>query len=252
LADGEVVELVPGDVIAFPHGDAYVMMGTPDRRASPPVSRAAPARHPETIVIGPEPHTASFVCGFLGCDRTPFNPLLASLPRQLHLRGISTALLGSFTDQVVAESKNGRPGSATVLTRMAELMFIEMLRQYLDQLPSGQTGWLAGLRDDIVGKALSLLHARPGHDWTLADLARETATSRTNLARRFTEMIGQPLMQYLNQWRMQVAANLLRDGKAKVATVGEEVGYDSEAAFSRAFKKATGKSPAAWRKTVAT
>jgi AraC-like DNA-binding protein len=126
-------------------------------------------------------------------------------------------------------------------------MFIEVLRRYLEELPEGQTGWLAGLRDEVVGRALTLLHGRPAHAWTLAQLAQEAGSSRSKLARRFAELVGQPPMQYLAQWRMQVAANLLSRSGAKVAAIGREVGYDSEAAFSRAFKKATGVAPGAWR-----
>ena len=126
-------------------------------------------------------------------------------------------------------------------------MFIEVLRRYLDELPAGQTGWLAGLRDEVVGRVLTLLHSKPGEPWTLPKLAREAASSRSSLAKRFALLVGQPPMQYLAQWRMQVAANLLTQGGAKVATIGAEVGYDSEAAFSRAFKKATGLAPGAWR-----
>src|SRR5439155_551670 len=129
----------------------------------------------------------------------------------------------------------------------AEVMFIEVLRRYLDDLPPEQTGWLAGLRDEVVGRVLKLLHDRPSHPWTLAELAREAASSRSNLAKRFALLVGQPPMQYLTQWRMQVAANLLAQSGTKVAAIGEEVGYDSEAAFSRAFKKATGLAPGAWR-----
>ena len=193
------------------------------------------------------PRAASFVCGFLGCDRRPFNPLLEALPRRLHLRGLPKAWLNSFTREVTDESRLGRAGADEVLTRLAELMFIEVLRRYLDDLPPGQTGWLAGLRDDVVGRVLTLLHARPGYPWTLADLAREAASSRSSVALRFAQLVGQPPMQYLAQWRMQVAANLLAQSGAKVATIGAEVGYDSEAAFSRAFKKATGLAPGAWR-----
>jgi transcriptional regulator GlxA family with amidase domain len=160
---------------------------------------------------------------------------------------MSNAWLGGFTRQLIEESRLGRAGADEVLTRLAELMFIEVLRRYLDGLPPGQTGWLAGLRDEVVGRALTLLHGQPGHPWTLAGLAREAASSRSSLAKRFTLLVGQPPMQYLAQWRMQVAANLLAQSGAKVATIGVEVGYDSEAAFSRAFKKATGLAPGAWR-----
>jgi len=243
------VEMGPGDVIVFPHGDGHVMSGARGMRTDPD-RYGAPDRYPNTVILGEGgARTASFVCGFLGCDLRPFNPLLASLPRRIHVRGMSAGLFGGFTRQVTEESRLGRAGADCVLTRLAELMFIEVVRRYLDELPPGQTGWLAGLRDETVGRALALLHARPGHDWTLADLAGEVASSRSKLSERFTLLVGQPPMQYLAQWRMQIAAKLLSESSAKVAAVGSEVGYDSEAAFSRAFKKVTGLAPGAWRKT---
>lgn len=246
----EQVELLPGDVIVFPHGDPHVMSSGRGVRIGPDVHSSAPARYPHTVLLGDQgPRVTSFLCGFLGCDRRPFNPLLAALPRRLHMRGMSSAWFGAFTRQLTEESRVGRPGADTVLTRLAELMFIEVLRRYLEELPPGQTGWLAGLRDEVVGRVLTLLHGRPGHDWTLPELAREAASSRSVVAKRFGELVGQPPMQYLTQWRMQVAATLLAQSGAKVAAVGEQVGYESEAAFSRAFKKATGLAPGAWRET---
>jgi AraC-like DNA-binding protein len=134
-----------------------------------------------------------------------------------------------------------------MLTRLAELMFVEVLRRYLEDVTEERGGWLAGLRDPLVGRALALMHARPGHRWTLAELALASSSSRTILAERFAALVGVPPMQYLTQWRMQLAAARLRASDAKVATVAEEVGYDSEAAFSRAFKKATGVAPGRWR-----
>jgi AraC-like DNA-binding protein len=247
LIGEEPVEMLPGDVIVFPQGDPNVMSSGRDLRA-PGVTTSFPDRYPHTVVLGDGgPPAATFVCGFLGCDRRPFNPLLTSLPRLLHMRGMSKAWLDGFAGQVTQESQLGRPGADSVLTRLAELMFIELLRRYLEELPAGQTGWLAGLRDETVGRVLALLHARPGHDWTLEELAREVSSSRTSVAKRFTDLVGQPPMQYLTQWRMQVAANLLSQSGAKIAAIGREVGYDSEAAFSRAFKKATGMAPGAWR-----
>lgn len=244
----ELVELAAGDVIVFPHGDAHVMSSGRDVRIGEDVQRTPQPQFPFTVFLGDQAQPgASLVCGFLGCDRRPFNPLLAALPHRMHMRGISSGWLGSFTRQVTEESRLGRAGAASVLTRLAELMFIEVLRRYLEDLPPEQNGWLAGLRDEVVGRVLTLLHARPGHPWTLAELAREAAASRTNLAKRFAELVGQPPMQYLTQWRMQVAANLLAQSGTKVAAIGAEVGYDSEAAFSRAFKKATGLAPGAWR-----
>jgi AraC-like DNA-binding protein len=247
LIGEEPVELLPGDVIVFPHGDGHIMSSGRGLRGQG-IKTSSPDRYPHTVVLGDGgPSAASFVCGFLGCDRRPFNPLLAALPRLLHMRGMSNAWLDGFARQVTAESQLGRPGADSVLTRLAELMFIELLRRYLEDLPKGQTGWLAGLRDEVVGRVLALVHARPCHPWTLDELAREAASSRSSLAKRFAELVGQPPMQYLAQWRMQVAANLLAQSGTKIAAIAGEVGYDSEAAFSRAFKKATGLAPGAWR-----
>ena len=247
LAGEPPVALEPGDVIVFPHGDPHVMSGDPGLRAeSVP---ATPGRYPETVTLGGGgPVSASFVCGFLGCDRRPFNPLLSTLPRQLHLPGLSSGWLRSFARQVVDESRARRVGADSVLTRLAELMFVEVLRHYIETLPPGQRGWLAGLRDNVVGRGLGLLHGAPAHPWTIDELADSVAISRSAFADRFTAFIGQPPMQYLAQWRMQLAAERLATGSAKVAAIAEEVGYDSEAAFSRAFKRLMGIPPAAWRR----
>jgi AraC-like DNA-binding protein len=247
LIGEEPVELLPGDVLVFPHGDANVMSSGLSIR-SPGVQTSFADRYPHTVMLGNGgPSGASFVCGFLGCDSRPFNPLLAALPRLLHMRGMSSAWLDSFARRLTQEAQLGRPGADGVLTRLAELMFLELLRRYLEELPEGQTGWLAGLRDEVVGKVLALLHGQPSHPWTLDELAREAASSRSSVAKRFSELVGQPPMQYLAQWRMQVAANLMVQSSAKISTIASEVGYDSEAAFSRAFKKATGLAPGAWR-----
>jgi AraC-like DNA-binding protein len=207
-------------------------------------------RYPNTVLLGPEgsPRTTSFVCGFLGCDSRPFNPLLASLPRRLLIPGAAEGWLSQFPKQVVTESRNGRVGSETMLTRMAELMFIEVVRRHVEEMPTQHSGWLAGLRDAVVGPALTCLHERPTHPWTLQELAREIASSRTVLVERFSNLVGVPPMLYLTRWRLQLAAEQLARGSAKVAAVGAQVGYESEAAFSRAFKRETGLSPAAWRR----
>jgi len=243
----EPVELAAGDVIMFPQGDAHVMASTSEKPSGKAVKRDATPSYPFTVQLGKGRRAVSLVCGFLGCDRRPFNPLLAALPRQLRFRGMSSGWLGAFVRHVNDESLRGRPGADSVLTRLSELMFIEALRRYLDDLPAGQTGWLAGLRDEVVGQALTHLHGRPAHHWTLDELARESSTSRTILAKRFTALVGQAPMQYLTQWRMQLAADLLAKGSAKVSAIGDQVGYDSEAAFSRAFKKLVGTPPAVWR-----
>jgi AraC-like DNA-binding protein len=239
----------PGDVIVFPHGDPHLMSSDAGCRADPGVLDASPQRFPGTVYLGPEAgRDTSLVCGFLGCDVHPYNPLLASLPRRMHVPGIAGGWLSQFPRQVVAESRHGRAGSETMLTRMAELMFIEVVRRHVEQLPPQQCGWLAGLRDPVVGPALSQLHERPAHPWTLPDLAHAVASSRTVLAERFARLVGVPPMTYLTQWRLQLAAEKLASGSAKVAAIADQVGYESEPAFSRAFKRATGHSPAAWRR----
>ncbi len=156
--------------------------------------------------------------------------------------------LGSFVRAAVDEADNKRPGGEGVLARLSELMFIEVVRRYVESLPAEQTGWLAGLRDRHVGRALNLLHGNPSRAWTLDQLVKEVGLSRSSLVERFSHFVGQPPMQYLAEWRMQIAAGLLAQGSDNVARVAAAVGYESEAAFSRAFKKLVGMPPAAWRK----
>jgi AraC-like DNA-binding protein len=248
--DGESQVLMkPGDVVVFPQGDAHLMSSARGHRSRDGRVGTSPERFPDTVYLGPEvTRDTSFVCGFLGCDARPFNPLIAALPRRLHFSDAAGGWLSQFPGQVVAESRAGRVGSETMLTRMAELMFVEVVRRYVEELPLQNTGWLAGLRDGVVGAALSALHERPAHPWTLASLARATASSRTVLVERFSHLVGVPPMLYLARWRLQLAAEQLTRGSAKVAAIGAQVGYESEAAFSRAFKRETGLSPAAWRR----
>jgi AraC-like DNA-binding protein len=261
LPGGAPVRLEAGDVLVFPRGDPYVMSSGPGQRGGPDTAEVlafmegmAAGRLPFTVAEGGGgPDRLGLVCGFLGCDMHPFNPLLAALPRLLHLRRAFGAddPIGRLIEFAVAESQERRAGGECVRLRLSELMFVEVVRRYLARLPAEQNGWLAGLRDRIVGRALAHLHERPGADWTLDKLARDVGLSRSALAERFTHFVGDPPMQYLTRWRMQVAARLLADGGSKVSTVALQVGYDSEAAFSRAFKKAAGVPPAAWRRRYA-
>jgi len=251
------VRLEAGDVVVFPHGDPHVMSSAPGMRAAADVEsyfgRSADAR-PFSLQLdssgarGGDAET-TLVCGFLGCDLRPFNPLIATLPRLLHLpAGAGQDWIPRFLQQAVEESKDKRPGADAMLERMSEMMFIDAVRRYVDALPGESRGWLAGLRDRYVGRALALMHESPATDWTVDELGRRVGLSRSALHERFNGMIGQPPMQYLANWRMQVGASLLRNTSATVASVAQDVGYDSEAAFAKAFKRATGKPPAAWRR----
>jgi AraC-like DNA-binding protein len=200
---------------------------------------------------GPGPDRARVVCCFLGCDERPYNPLLTALPAVIHLSAAraegAIGWLATLLAAAAAESRSPRPGGENVLARLSELMFVETIRHYLERLPIAQTGWLAGLRDPVVGRALAALHGEPREPWTVERLARLAGVSRSIMAERFTGMVGQPPMQYLALWRMQLAAGLLLDG-GRVAEVADAVGYESEAAFSRAFKKLVGQAPATWRR----
>jgi AraC-like DNA-binding protein len=253
------VRLQTNDILVLPHGDAYAMASTPGLRSGAPTDavlaffrQMAMESAPSVVTEGGGgAERVDLVCGFLGCDARPFNPVLASLPPLVRLRRRSAGhdRIASLLDFALAESRQRRSGAKCVLLRLSEVLFVEVVRQYLETIPTGGTGWLAGLRDPLVGHALARLHERPTDSWTLERLARQVGTSRSALADRFTQLVGLPPMRYLTHWRMQLAARLLADGAAKVSAVALQVGYDSEAAFSRAFKRITGDSPAAWRRS---
>jgi AraC-like DNA-binding protein len=258
LPDTPPTRFAAGDIIVFPHGDPYRMVSRPggpaefDQGASLEFLREMAAGRLPFVVEegGGGPERARFVCGFLGCDVRPFNPLLETLPRLLHLKGPvgdRSDLLDRLIELTLLEAQTSRAGGECIRLRLSELIFVEVARRHLATLGAGQTGWLSGLRDPAVGHALSLLHQRPAYAWTLKELARQTGVSRSVLADRFMQLVGHPPMHYLTRWRMQLAARLLADGASKVAAVSQEVGYASEAAFSRTFKRIAGSSPAAWR-----
>ncbi|MBU6259681.1 MAG: AraC family transcriptional regulator [Burkholderiales bacterium] len=260
----EPVLLAAGDIVMFPRGDAHAISSAPGLHANEDHSdwRVTTRDDPKPIDVayhrgvlrpgapGPAEEASSVVvCGFVACDMKPFNPLIAALPHQLHLRGDD---LGPWTvqllDQAVAESRAHRAGSAAVLERASEFVFVDAARRYLDRLPPDAAGWLAALRDRHVGRAIALMHERPAHDWSVDELGRAVGLSRSALHERFTLRVGLAPMQYLAHWRMQLGAGLLRLGRIKVAAVAQEVGYESEAAFARAFKRLMGQPPAAWRR----
>ncbi len=252
VAGEDPILLSAGDVFVFPRGDANAMSSAPGLRGRPEMSlyrAASDCRRPFSISIGTgRPDAARIVCGFLGCDARPFNPLLTALPRVIRISDRDARTLGPFVQFALAESEQPRIGGECVLSRLSELMFVDVVRRYLETLPADRTDWLAGLRDQFVGRALSALHGSPARGWTLESLARDVGLSRSALAERFTQFVGQPPMQYLANWRMQLAANDLLSSTDSVAVIADRVGYESEAAFSRAFKRTVGKAPSEWRK----
>ncbi|HVN44543.1 MAG TPA: AraC family transcriptional regulator [Steroidobacteraceae bacterium] len=259
------VRLQAGDLVLFPQGDRHVISSAPGLAAGEQrpelllkqgAQRPLPISFHEGLVevgsMAIESADAVVVCGFLGCDLQPFNPLIAALPRILHLTASRAGgWLPHAIDQAVLESNERRPGGDAVLERLSEMMFIDAARRYLESLPEESVGWLAGLRDRHVGKALALLHERPQRQWSVDELAREVGLSRSALHERFVRYLGQAPVQYLASWRIQLGAKLLRESSRIVADIALEVGYESEAAFARAFKRLAGMPPAAWRRAQA-
>jgi AraC-like DNA-binding protein len=253
LIDEPAVKLEAGDIIVFPQGDRHVISSAPGMRGQPELETfraVSRSRVPLPISIrGASAKHEQVVCGYLGCDARPFNPLLATLPRVMHLRAEAEGdVLHRLVELAVAESAEPRAGGDCVLSRLSELLFVEVVRRYVAQLPPEGVGWFAGLRDENIGRALQRLHERPAHPWSLEELAKECGLSRSVLAERFAQLVGIPPIQYLAQWRIQLAASLLRSGKASLAEIADRVGYGSEAALSRAFKRQVGVAPALYRR----
>jgi AraC-like DNA-binding protein len=255
IVGAEPIAVSAGEVVVFTKGDPHVMSSSPGMRTEPVAATTfdtiAASPLPFSVTYGEQgPLGAKLVCGFLACDAQPFNPLLDNLPPVIKIgeaAGSNSDWLGQFISLATSETNAKRAGSESVLAKLSELMFIEVLRRYLEAMPPGQAGWLAGLRDPFVGKALSLLHGAPARDWTIEELAKEVGLSRSVLAERFGDLVGMGPMHYLTKWRMQIAAGLLSKGGANIASIAAETGYGSEAAFSRAFKKVVGLPPSAWR-----
>jgi AraC-like DNA-binding protein len=255
LADGgDVIDAVAGDLVLFPQEGKH-LMGT-DLHLAPMEASASIMPDPGTdaelfhIRYGGGGEMTRFTCGYLACSRSVFRPLFEALPRMLCIpMGDTSAMLRMLLAAGVRESSAGQPGGASMLTKLAELLFVEAMRRYAEQLPPQGKGWLAGVRDVHVGRALALLHAEPAKPWTVDTLAREAALSRSALAERFTHLVGESPIQYLTRWRLALAAQALRSGSDAITRIAESSGYESEAAFNRAFKREFGVPPAAWRRT---
>jgi AraC-like DNA-binding protein len=250
------MRLSAGDVVVFPQGDAHRMASEP---GMPPATGSRPlaeilTRRPRQLSYGGGGAPTALVCGYLACDARLAKLLLAGLPpvMRVNVRGSNAGTwLESSVHYALREARSPRPGGSGVLAKLSEVLFIEVLRLYIDQHAPGRIGWLAGVGDRVVGAALSALHTRPAHAWTLEDLAKEAGASRSVLAERFQQMVGSSPMQYLTQWRMMLAANLLSRSNAPLARIAEDVGYQTDTAFIRAFRREYGAPPAAWRRSRA-
>ena len=256
LGDGSApaVRLNAGDVIILPGGVQHSLCSAPGMRAEPDISvYYRPMDRPLPFVMqtggGDSGERVRFVCGYLGCDARPFNPLLDALPDFIHARGQADGVgrVRQLIQMALDESQIRRDGSEIMLARLSELLFVEVLRAYVETLADDSRGWLSGLRDRHVGAALRLIHGRPAEAWTLEGLGREVGLSRSVLAERFTHYVHMPPMHYLSRWRLQLAARLLERPGVSISEVSQKVGYESEAAFNRAFKKLMGTPPGVWR-----
>lgn len=215
--------LTAGDIVVIPHGDAHVLSTEPGMRGTEELERyRSPDEQllPVTILVGPKStQTVGFVCGFLGCDTRPYNPLLQCLPRAFKVSDGVGGALDAYVQIALTESKHPGIGSQSVLRRLSELMFVDVLRRYFESIPPQRRDWLAGLRDPHIGRALAAIHDDPARDWTLEALAGRAVMSRSAFAGHFLQFVGTPPMQYLNNWRMQIASRMLRDTSDSVAVI---------------------------------
>jgi AraC-like DNA-binding protein len=242
-----------GEVIAVPHGDPHVL-GSGLQHAAVDVEHVVRPQVPAVnrVRYGGDGDRTLLACSWLAYEGDAPNPIMSNLPR-LFTVALRSRPAGPWIEQsvnfVLDDAAARAPGSQMLVAKVAELLFAEVVRAYIESMPANNPGWLAGLRDPHVGRCLALMHGEPARAWTVEALAQETHISRSVLADRFTELVGAPPMHYLARWRMIVAAGMLRRDTANLARIAEGVGYESEAAFNRAFKREYGVSPGAWRHT---
>jgi AraC-like DNA-binding protein len=251
--DGPPVELSGGDIVLLPRNDRHVLASSADLTPIPAIQVVQSGAGIGQLEYGGGGEETRMVCGYLGSD-SQTNPVVAALPPMLTLNVAATpggawiAQSFAFAAQQLAE---GAVGASTIISKLSELMFVEAVRRHIESLPGEETGWLAGLRDPAIGKALALMHTEPSRNWSAEELAASVNLSRSAFAERFTSLIGQPPMKYLTGWRMQLAAHRLRENRGTISQIAFDAGYESEAAFTRAFRREMGAPPAAWRKQAA-
>jgi AraC-like DNA-binding protein len=252
LVDGERIALNAGDLVIFPHGDAHIIENGPPTKTvdlSKELARLV-AQGLKLARFGGGGEVTKFTCGFMACDPQLSQVFLSGLPPVFKV-SIRNDASGRWLENSIRFSANdadaSRAGGEAVLAKLAEVLFVETLRAYITQLPADQTGWLAGARDPEVGKTLALMHRNPAHPWTIASLAKEAGISRSVLAERFRHYLKESPMAYLTRWRLQLGAQMLASTSHSVAQIAPEVGYESEAAFNRAFKREFTVPPARFR-----
>jgi AraC-like DNA-binding protein len=252
LADGERIMLEAGDIVIFPHGDAHFVENGPPAKSVDMGKELARilSQGLKRSTLGGGGETTKFVCGFMACEPRLSQVFLSGLPPVFKV-SIRNDASGRWLENSIRFSVNEadtpRAGGEAVLAKLSEVLFVETLRTYIAHLPAEQTGWLAGARDSEVGKTLALMHRNPAHPWTIASLAREAGVSRSVLAERFRHYLTEPPMAYLTRWRLQLGAQMLASTNYSVAQIASEVGYESEAAFNRAFKREFETPPARFR-----
>jgi AraC family transcriptional regulator, alkane utilization regulator len=251
-SSGETAVARAGDAVVLPYCDVH-HMGYPDAAVPVPIASLLPALPWDGMPVirhGGGGPPAQILCGYLQCDDLLFSPILRGLPRLIIVPPVSAHAAEwrqASMRYALDTAARAEPGAEALLTRLPELVFLDCLRQYVEGLPQGEIGWLAALKDPVVADALVLIHADPAAAWTVTSLARRVAVSRSVLADRFRQAMGVSPKRYLTEWRLQLAADLLYESTLSLADLAGRVGYESEAAFSRAFKRHLGAPPAAWR-----
>lgn len=251
--EGRHYDLLPGDVLAFPFASGHQLGAGKDGRLITPVRDLPPKpwRELPSLQYGRGRHRVRLLCGYLQCDAMGFAPLRAALPPVIHVRtrgNADTGWLRATIQQIVAEADRPRAGGISALERLTEMMFIELLRQQIAAAQPSSAGWLAALTDATLGRCLLLIHQEPDRDWSVQALARAVGVSRTVLAERFEAVLRTSPMRYLRDWRLCLASVALGNTSRSIVAIAQQAGYGTEAAFSRAFSRAYGLPPAAWRR----
>jgi AraC family transcriptional regulator, alkane utilization regulator len=245
VESGEEAIFSEGEAVVLPYCDRHTMSDPDGRARTTPISQLLPPQPWSAMPVmshGGDGSRTRVLCGYLNCEDLLFQPLLRALPPLIHVKPAS----GPAAEWLRASARYTLSEPAG-RSRLSELLLVDSLRQYLERLPQRRKGWLAALRDPVVGRAMTLLHESPAHPWNVPQLAKKVGVSRTVLGERFAASLGEPPMKYLARWRLQLASNLLRRTRETLGSISSRVGYKSEAAFSRAFKRGIGESPAAFR-----